>query len=102
MFHQTPQKIVQTNRLPFLIGIVVLLAAMGVFMYKTQMNQKVQIVQSKPRQSLDISTKAERLSWFNDEKFKNIKINVNESALHKPTAQEIEAQIISSQDLDLK
>ena len=41
MFNQTPQKIVQTNRLPFLIGIVVLIVVMGVFMYKTQMNQKV-------------------------------------------------------------
>ena len=80
MFNQTPQKIVQTNRLPFLIGIIVLLVVMGVFMYKTQMNQKVEIVQSKPRQSIDISPKAVEASWFNDEKFKNIKINVNESS----------------------
>ena len=68
------------------------------FMYKTQMNQKVEIVQSKPRQSIDISPKAVEASWFNDEKFKNIKININESALHKPTAQEIETRIISSQE----
>ena len=61
-------------------------------MYKTQMNQKVEIVQSKPKQSIDISPKAEDSSWFNDEKFKNIKINNNESALRKPTAQEIEKQ----------
>ena len=59
MFNQTPQKIIQTNRLPFLIGIVVLIVVMGVFMYRTQMNQKVEIVQSKPRQSIDISPKSE-------------------------------------------
>ena len=55
MFNQTPQKIVQTNRLPFLMGIVVLLVVMGVFMYKTQMNQKGEVVKVKPRQSIDIS-----------------------------------------------
>jgi type IV secretory pathway VirB10-like protein len=102
MFDQTPQKIVQTNRLPFFIGTGVVLVVMGVFMYKTQMNQKVEIAQSKPRQTLDISPKAVEASWFNDEKFKNIKININGSSSSKPTAQEIEAQVISSQDLDLK
>jgi type IV secretion system protein TrbI len=101
MFNQSPKKIVQTNRLPFLIGIIVLMVVMGVFMYKNQMNQKKEIVQSKPRQSIDISPKAVEASWFNDKKFRNIKIN-NESALHKPTAQEIETQIISSQEVDLK
>jgi len=102
MFNQIPNKIVQTNRLPFLIGIIVLMAVMGVFMYKTQMNQKKEIVQSKPRQSIDISPKAESSSWFNDEKFRNIKINNNGSALRKPSPQEIETQIISSQEIDLK
>ena len=102
MFNQKPQKIVQTNRLPFLIGIVVLLVAIGVFIYKTQMNQKAEIAKAKPRQSIDISPRAVESSWFNDEKFRNIKININESALHKPTAQEIETRIISSQDLDVK
>ena len=102
MFNQTPQKIVQTNRLPFLIGIIVLMVVMGVFMYKTQMNQKSEIVKAKPRQSIDISPKAVSSSWFNDEKFKNIKINLNGSSSHKPTAQEIETQIISSQEVDLK
>ena len=102
MFNQTPQKIVQTNRLPFLIGIIVLMVVMGVFMYKTQMNQKGEIAKAKPRQSIDISPKAVNSSWFNDEKFKNIKINLNGTSSHKPTAQEIEAQIISSQDIDLK
>jgi len=102
MFNQTPQKIVQTNRLPFLIGIIVLMAVMGVFMYKTQMNQKGVIVKAKPRQSIDISSKTANSSWFNDEKFKNIKINLNESLLHKQTSQEIETGIISSQEADLK
>lgn len=101
MFNQAPQKIVQTNRLPFLIGIIVLIVVMGVFMYKTQMSQKVEITQSKPRQSIDISQKTESSSWFNDEKFRNIKLN-NESTLHKPTAQEIETQVISRQDINLK
>ncbi len=97
MFNQTPQKIIQTNRLPFLIGIIVLILVMGVFMYKTQMNQKTDIVRPKPRQSIDISPKATETSWFNDEKFRNIRIN-NESVLHKPTAQEIAARIISKED----
>jgi len=101
MFNQTPQKIVQTNRLPFLIGIIVLMAVMGVFMYKTQMNQKGEVVKAKPRQSIDISPKAVEASWFNDDKFRNIRIN-NGASSSKPTAQEIETQIISSQDLDLK
>lgn len=102
MFDQAPQKIVQTNRLPFFIGIIVLLVVIGVFMYKTQMNQKIELVQSRPRQALDISSKAVEASWFNDEKFKNIKINVNESSMHKPTVQEIESKLISSQEIDLK
>jgi len=101
MFNQVPQKIVQTNRLPFLIGIAVLVVVMGVFMYKSQMNQKVKIAQSRPLQSMDISPKVVETSWFNDEKFRNIKIN-NSSRLGKPTTQEIEAKIISSHDLDLK
>ena len=102
MFNQTPQKIVQTNRLPFLMGVAVLLVVIGVFMYKTQMNQKGEVVKVKPRQSIDISQRAVEASWFNDEKFRNIRINSSESVLHKPTAQEIEAKIISSQDIDLK
>ncbi|MBF0570768.1 MAG: hypothetical protein HQL12_02730 [Candidatus Omnitrophica bacterium] len=102
MFNLEPQKIVQTNRLPFLIGLAVLVAVMGVFMYRIQMNQKVAIVQNKPRQSIDISSKAQEASWFNDEKFRNIKIILKESSLHKPTAQEIEAKIISSREVDLK
>jgi len=102
MFNQTPQKIVQTNRLPFLIGIIVLMVVMGVFMYKTQMNQKGEMIKAKPRQSIDISPKAANSSWFNDEKFKNIKIDLNGSSSHKLTAQEIETQIISNQDIDLK
>jgi len=101
MFNQAPQKIIQTNRLPFLMGIIVLMVVMGVFMYKTQMNQKVAVVQSKPRQSLDISPKAVEASWFNDERFKNIKIN-NESVSRKQTPQEIENRLISSQEVDLK
>ena len=101
MFNQTPQKIVQTNRLPFLIGIIVLMVVMGVFMYKTQMNQKGEVVKAKPRQSIDISPKAVEASWFNDNKFRNIKIN-NGSLSSKPTAQEIETRIISSQEADLK
>ena len=101
MFNLTPKKIVQTNRLPFVIGIIVLMIVMGVFMYKAQTNQKVEIKQGKPHQSIDISPKAPEASWFNDEKFKNIKIN-NESAIHKPTTQEIETRVISSQELGLK
>ena len=101
MFNQKPQKIVQTNRLPFLIGIIVFMVVAVVFMYKTQINQKKEIAQGKPRQSLDISIKAPDASWFNEEKFRNIRIN-NGPALHKPTAQEIETQIFSSQEADLK
>lgn len=102
MLNQIPKHITQTNRLPFLIGIVVLVVVLGVFMYRTQMNQKVEIVRSKPKQSIDISPKAEDSSWFNDEKFKNIKINNNESAMRRPTAQAIEKQAITSQEVALR
>jgi len=102
MLNQTPKQIIQTNRLPFLIGIVVLIVALGVFMVRTQMNQKVEIVRSKPRQSIDISSKAENSSWFNDEKFKNIKINNNESSARRLTAPEIEKQTITSQEVALR
>ena len=71
-------------------------------MYKAQMSQKVQMVQSKPRQSIDISPKAISASWFNDDKFKNMKIYINEAVLHKPTAHEIETQEISGQDISLR
>ncbi len=101
MFNQLPQKIVQTNRLPFLIGIIVLVAVMGVFMYKTQMNQKVGMTQHKPHQSFDISPRAAETSWFNDEKFRDIKIN-NGIAQSRPTAQEIETRMISGQEADLQ
>ena len=102
MFNQIPKQITQTNRLPFLIGIVVIVVVLGVFMFRTQMNQKVEIVQSKPKQSIDISSKAEDSSWFNDEKFKNIKINNNESASRRLTAPEIEKQTITSQEVALR
>jgi type IV secretion system protein TrbI len=102
VFNQSPNNIVQTNRLPFVVGIIVLMAVMGVFMFKTQMNQKKEIVQSKPRQSIDISPKPVKASWFNDEKFRNIRINNDGSALRKPTAREIESQVISAQEADLK
>ena len=100
MFNQTPQKIVQTNRLPFVMGVIILILVMGVFMYKAQMNQKLDIKPGRPRQSIDISSRAVETSWFNDKKFKNIK-NFG-ALLHKPTSEELESQIISSQDLDLK
>jgi type IV secretion system protein VirB10 len=99
MFNQIPNKIVQTNRLPFLIGIIILITVMVFFVYKTQKNQTQEHVQSKPRESLDISQKSAESSWFNDEKFKNIKIK---SAAHKMSRKEIEAQIVSNQELDLK
>jgi type IV secretory pathway VirB10-like protein len=102
MFNKTPPQIVQTNRLPFLIGFAVLVIILMVFMYKAQMNQKKDLGQKKVRQSLDISPRAVETSWFNDKKFKNIKINNNGPDLHRPTAQEMEAQIISQQDMDLK
>ena len=101
MFNQTPQKIIQTNRLPFLIGVIVLIVVMAVFMYRTQANQKKVIVQNKPRQSMDISPRTVEHSWFNDDKFKNIKINI-ESAVRKPTARQMETQMISSQEVGLK
>jgi len=102
MFNQTPQKIVQINRLPFLAGFIVLIIVMGVFMYKAQMNQKTVIVQNKPRQSIDISPQALEASWFNDEKFKNIRIDHHGVSLHGRSAQEVEAGIISSQEINLK
>jgi len=102
MFNQTPQKIVQTNRLPFLAGFIILIIVMAVLMYKAQNNQRVEKIQEKPRQSLDISTKALETSWFNDAKFKNIKIDHNQSSLHKQSAREIESQIISKQEVNLK
>ena len=80
MFSQTPKQIVQTNRLPLLIGIGILVLVMGIFMYRTQMHQKVEIVQSKLKQSIDISLKADNSSWFDDEKFKNIKTKFSVSS----------------------
>ena len=102
MFNQAPQKIVQTNRLPFLVGFMVLIIVMGVFMYKAQMNQRAVTVQNKPRQSIDISSKAVEASWFNDEKFRNIKIGQNGPSSHKQTAREIETQTISKQEVNLR
>jgi len=101
MFNQSPRKIIQTNRLPFLIGIGVLIAVIGMFMYRTQANQKTVIIQNKPRQSYDISLKGQEAGWFNEDKFKKIRIN-SESSRQRPSAQEIETQIISSQEIDLK
>lgn len=101
MFNQTPQKIIQTNRLPFLIGVIVFILLMGFFMYKTQMNQKEQVTESKPHQSIDVSTKSIDASWFNDKKFKNMKI-IGESYSHPESTQEIENQITSRQDVNLK
>jgi len=101
MFNQIPKPITQTNRLPFLIGIIVIIVVLGVFMYRTQVNQKVEVVRSKPRQSMDISPKAENSSWFNDDKFKNIRIN-NESSQRRSTPREIEKQTITSQEVALK
>ena len=99
MFNQLPKQITQTNRLPFLIGIVVLVIVLGVFLYRTQMNQKVDVVRIRPKQSIDISPKSEDSTWFNAEKFKNIKIN--DSSAQRPSPQEIERQTITSQEIAL-
>jgi len=101
MFSPSPQKIVPINRLPFLSGIVIIVFIMGIFMLRTQMNQKFKTVQDKPRQSIDISPKTVEASWFNDERFKNIRINTQEAS-QKPTAQQIEARMLSSREEDLK
>jgi type IV secretion system protein TrbI len=98
MFNQGPTKIVQTNRLPFVIGVMVLMAAIGVLMVKSQMSQKVNLAQSRPRQSIDVSQKSVEASWFNDKKFSKIKINNNELYSQKPTTREIETR----QEADLK
>lgn len=102
MFNQKPTNIIQTNRLPFLIGIIILIVVMGIFMYRAQSNQKVAIVQQGPHPSIDISSKQVQESWFNDEKFKNIRIYGNESSRLQPTAKEIETRIVSNQETDLK
>ncbi|MDE2028056.1 MAG: hypothetical protein KGJ11_05915 [Candidatus Omnitrophica bacterium] len=102
MFNQTPRKIVQTNRLPFLGGIIILILVMGVFMYRTQNDQKTGVVQSHFRQTTGVSSKTEETSWFNDKKFRNIKITFNPENRPKLTAGQIEAQVVSDQDLALK
>ena len=102
MFNQTPQRIVQTNRLPFVIGIVLLLMIMGFFMYKAQMNQRVRMAESKPHQSIDVSPKAAESSWFNEDKFKNIKINANGLLLGHLSTSAIVAQVVSRQEIELK
>lgn len=101
MFNQTPKKIIQTNQLPFLIGVMGLVLLIVFFMYKTQANQKVDIAPSKPKQSLDVSSKTEDSSWFNDDKFKNLSLNTIASTLHR-TGQEIESRVISSRQAALK
>jgi type IV secretory pathway VirB10-like protein len=100
MFAQKPKDIVQTNRVPFLAGTAVLLLAVGMFMFKSQKNQKAAAAQSRPRQSMDVSMKTGEAGWFNDEKFKNIKINAAQT--RKPAAKEIEAAVISNQELDFR
>ncbi len=99
MLDPKPPAVVQTNRLPLLAAVIILIVLIGVFMYKTQINHKMPMAAVKPRASIDISTRAYEAKWFNDEKFRHIKIN---TALHQPTASQITAKIISNQELDLK
>jgi type IV secretory pathway VirB10-like protein len=65
------------------------------------MNQKSNIQQSAPHQSIDISPKPVDAGWFNEDKFKNMKI-IQEASQIKETAQEIEHKFISRQAMDLK
>lgn len=102
MFNQTPYNIVQTNRMPFLIGLAVLLFVIAMFIYKAHMNQKTEIFHTRARQSIDIATKAVDASWFNQEKFKNIRMNVNGSVLAKMPPRQMEEKIISNQEIELK
>jgi len=102
MFNKTPHKIVQTNRLPFILGIFILIIVMVVLMYRSQKKQNKGMFKSKPNQSIDISSKTTTSRWFNDDKFKNIKINNIESEGYQGNHQSLEAKFISQQDQDLK
>ncbi len=84
MFNPFPKNIVQTNRFPFVIGMVVFILVLGFFMYKTQQTPKVVVAPSPSKPSIDVSARQMESSWFNDEKFKNVKINPADANQQSP------------------
>jgi len=97
MFNQKPRDIVRVNRLPFFIGVIVLLLVIIFFMYKGQRGQQTQNPSHHPHQSMDISSKAVETSWFNDDKFKNMRIIATEHL----NPREIENQMMSKDEAGL-
>lgn len=98
MFNQEPKEIIRVNRLPFFIGVVVLLLLIMVFMYKSQVSQKTQKTLHQPHQSMDISSKTVEVSWFNDDKFKNMRIIGTE----RQSPKEMDHRMMSKQESDLR
>lgn len=100
MFNQKPPVTAHNARLILFVGVMAIILVMGIFMVRGQMNQKKVIVNSQLDRSVDVSTAGEESTWFNDEKFKHIKINgrVNE----KPTASDIKRQIMSAEEIALQ
>ncbi|MBF0511407.1 MAG: hypothetical protein HQL13_03665 [Candidatus Omnitrophica bacterium] len=96
MFNKIPSDIVQSNRWPFFMGVIVFIVVLGVFMYKGQMAQKEIKIENRPRQSMDISTKPQPATWFDDEKLKDIRIKPSGSL---KVLKETQKEIISQEEI---
>lgn len=78
---QTPFEVVETNRIPILIGAALFVFTCGFFMFKTQNNKKPMVEATHPQPKVDVNQKEDVRQWFEEDKYDNKNYSVNKIAL---------------------
>jgi type IV secretory pathway VirB10-like protein len=100
--NQSPLEVIQTNRVPFFIGVLIFMCLLAYFMYRTQDKPKTILDDKAPKQKLQLSDKDDEKEWYDQEKYKAYSLkNVVAKELPK-TVEEIVHQTISNQETSLK
>ncbi len=101
---QTPFELIETNKVPFIAGLVVFLFLMGYFLYKAQTKHKPVMTDNRPAPQVDIGQKESGQRWFEDEKYGDSNYSMKKIAVNTTpqTPQEIEKQVMTNQEIDYK
>ena len=101
---QTPFELIETNRIPILVGAIIFVGALSFFMYKTQANNKHAIMDNRSQPKIDVSQKDGVRQWFEDDKYGDNNYNMKKIAVKSApkTPQEIEEQIVTNQEINFK
>jgi type IV secretion system protein VirB10 len=101
---QTPFELIETNRIPILVGAIIFVGTLAFFMYKTQANHKQAIMDNRPQPKIDVSQKDGVRQWFQDDKYDDNNYSMKKIAVKSApsTPQEIQQQLVTNQEMDFK